>query len=119
MTLFILAAGAALGAVLRAVILDFKIFKQLNIPYGTVTINITGSFLMGICAPLLQTSSMLYTLMIFGFLGGFTTYSAFSLDQLSLLREKRYNELFKYSFITIFFSLVALALGLLIGVSVA
>src|SRR5699024_3509102 len=119
MTLFVLVLGAALGAVLRAAILDLKIFRRFAIPYGTITVNIAGSFLMGLCVPVLQSSGMLYTGIIFGFLGGFTTYSAFSLDQLSLLQERRYIELFKYSFITIFFSMVALATGLMTGVSLS
>ncbi|KKK35830.1 hypothetical protein WN59_03170 [Salinicoccus sediminis] len=119
MTLFVLALGAALGAVLRAAILDLKIFRRFAIPYGTITVNIAGSFLMGLCVPVLQSSGMLYTGIIFGFLGGFTTYSAFSLDQLSLLQERRYRELFRYIFITIFFSMVALATGLMTGVSLS
>lgn len=118
MTILALTIGAALGAVSRAAILDIKLFNRFNIPYGTITVNITGSFLMGICTPFLQTSGLLYTGIILGSLGGFTTYSTFSLDQLTLLQEKRYNELFKYSFITIFFGLIALAIGLLIGVSI-
>ena len=46
MTLFVLAVGAAFGAVLRSAVLDLKIFRRFTIPYGTITVNIAGSFLM-------------------------------------------------------------------------
>lgn len=119
MTILVLSICAALGAVLRAIIIDRKIFSRFKLPCGTLTVNLIGSFFMGICTPLLPADSLIYTAVIVGFLGGFTTYSAFSLDQLSLLREKKYNELFKYSFVTLFLSLAALALGLLTGVSIS
>ncbi|WP_411842078.1 fluoride efflux transporter FluC [Salinicoccus sp. HZC-1] len=115
MIMLIISISAAFGAVLRAVIIDCKIFNRFKLPYGTFTVNLTGSFLMGIFIPLLFPGSLLYTGLIAGFLGGFTTYSAFSLDQLLLLREKRYGDLFKYTFITLVSGLTALALGLLIG----
>ncbi len=118
MTIFALMVGAALGAVCRASILDAKVFQGCDIPFGTLMVNISGSFLMGILLPLIQNTGMMYTGIIFGFLGGYTTYSTFSLNQLTMLKKKRYKNLFKYSFITLFFSLAALSLGLLIGVSI-
>src|SRR5699024_9725235 len=87
MTLFVLAVGAAFGAVLRSAVLDLKIFRRFTIPYGTITVNIAGSFLMGLCVPVLQSSAMLYTRMIFGFMVGFMKYYSISLVKLSLLQE--------------------------------
>ena len=110
---------AALGAVLRAVITDLKIFQRPNRSYGTFAVNATGSFLMGLAVTTIAQDSIYYFSIVFGFLGGFTTYSAFALDQLKLLEEKDYKGLIRHSFTALFFCLVALAAGLLTGVYAA
>lgn len=110
---------AAIGAVLRAVITDLKVFERFKLPCGTFTVNVIGAFLMGLTVTLIAQESIYYFPMVFGFLGGFTTYSAFALDQLKLLEEKDYKNLIKHSLMTLFFCLAALAAGLLTGVYAA
>lgn len=87
------AIGAAFGGVLRYVV--GQLFLQRfgpGFPYGTLFINISGSFLIGIVAQLALTRAFGMTplvrlLLATGVLGGYTTFSAFSLDALTLLES--------------------------------
>lgn len=107
--------AAALGAGLRAYIHELPVFKNKDMPYNTIAINIAGAFLMGFTIMLVTVTTQYYLVIVIGFLGGFTTYSQFALDQFNLLREKKTKLFFKYSFTTIFFTLVAVAFGLIAG----
>jgi fluoride exporter len=87
------AIGAAIGGVLRYVI--GQLFLQRfgpGFPYGTLFINVSGSFLIGIVAQLALTRALgmtplLRLLLATGVLGGYTTFSTFSLDALTLLES--------------------------------
>src|ERR1700681_3660543 len=87
------AAGAATGGVLRYVV--GQIFVQRfgpGFPYGTMFINVGGSFLIGIVAHLATTRTLGFTPMVTlftatGVLGGYTTFSTFSLDAVTLFGE--------------------------------
>lgn len=107
--------AAGFGASLRAYIHQLPVFKDNDIPYNTMAINILGSFLMGFTVMLVVENTQYYLIIVTGFLGGFTTYSQFALDQFNLLREKKTKLFFKYSLSTIFFTLVAVAFGLIAG----
>lgn len=65
-------------------------------PYGTLTVNIVGSALIGLLSGIFAThaewSHPLYLFLTAGFLGGYTTFSAFSLD-IALLHERGANGL--------------------------
>jgi fluoride exporter len=83
--LLIVAAGGAVGAASRHLVnLAALRIAGLTFPWGTLTVNITGSFLMGVFIELLArrsgASAELRLLVATGILGGFTTFSAFSLD---------------------------------------
>ena len=107
--------AAALGACLRAYISQLSVFKNKDMPYGTIAVNIAGAFLMGLVAIMVAENTQYYLIIAVGFLGGFTTYSQFALDQFNLLREKKTKLFLKYSCVTIFFTLVAVACGLIAG----
>jgi fluoride exporter len=87
------AIGAALGGVARYVI--GQVFAQRfgpGFPYGTLFINVTGSFLIGIVAELATSRAFGVTPLVrvfvaTGILGGYTTFSAFSLDALMLVSD--------------------------------
>ena len=83
------AAGGAVGAVARY--LTGAAMTQLlgqSWPYGTFTVNIAGSLLMGMLieatAPVWSLSAEMRALLITGVLGAFTTFSTFSLDAVTL-----------------------------------
>lgn len=87
------AIGASLGGVARYVI--GQIFAQRfgpGFPYGTLFINVTGSFLIGVVAELATSRAFGVTPLVrvfvaTGILGGYTTFSAFSLDALVLVSD--------------------------------
>ncbi len=60
-------------------------------PWGTLAVNVVGCFVIGVFAELIarkfNASTELRLLLITGFLGGFTTFSAFSLDAISLFER--------------------------------
>lgn len=76
----LVAAGGALGSVLRYVVsvLAIEAFG-LGFPWGTLAVNVIGSGLIGVCAGL-GLGGELRLLLVTGVLGGFTTFSAFSLE---------------------------------------
>jgi CrcB protein len=85
------AAGGALGAVARY-LAGFLLKTASGFPCATMSVNIVGSLLMGLVIGWLSRQSAGYeTLRLFlavGILGGFTTFSAFSMDLFTLM-EKR------------------------------
>jgi fluoride exporter len=94
MTWFLIAIGSALGGIARyAVGLLFMQRAGDSFPWGTFTVNAVGSFAIGLCGAWVEQaqrdSSIQFTreFVMIGFLGGFTTFSAFSLQTLQLVRE--------------------------------
>lgn len=87
-----IALGGAVGSVLRY-LLNFAItiFYRGHFPLGILSINVLGSFLMGLLASyaLKQApfSQALQSFVLIGFLGAFTTFSTFSLDVVNLWQQ--------------------------------
>lgn len=90
------AAGGALGSACRYLVnlLAAQAFG-LGFPWGTLAVNVVGSFIMGLVIALgahkLSITNELRVLIATGFLGGFTTFSAFSLDFAFLFERKAYG----------------------------
>jgi CrcB protein len=85
--------GSALGGVLRYALTRIAIPISYNVPWGTILINVLGSFAIGYFGTLtLQTgrypaSDNLRLFVMVGICGGFTTFSSFSLQTFDLLRS--------------------------------
>lgn len=85
--------GGMVGSVLRFAFgsLYLHHYPGLKFPWATFLINLSGCFLIGLVAALTETSfhynSGIRLLVISGFLGGFTTFSAFGLETLHLYKE--------------------------------
>ena len=101
-TLFQIALGGALGSVLR-----FLTLQSVAAPIGTQIVNVTGSLLIGVLFVTLRQSPLLMT----GILGGFTTFSAFSLDALKLYESGQPTQALLYIAASVLLSLLAIALG--------
>ena len=94
----------------------------VSFPWGTIIINITGSFVIGIFAALtlaegrLNTSrSFVVQFWMYGICGGYTTFSAFSWQTLSLLREKQWLWAGGNVAISLAACMVAVWLGFVLG----
>ncbi len=90
-----IAAGGAFGALCRhGVNIGAVKLMGHGFPYGTLTVNVLGSFVMGlliaIFAQYWQPSEAMRVFLITGFLGAFTTFSTFSLDFVSLWERQAY-----------------------------
>jgi CrcB protein len=91
-----IAAGSALGGVLRhAATLAVTAAAGSVLPWGTLAVNVSGSAAMGVVAALMTHGipsawpALLRHGLATGLLGGFTTFSAFSLQTVALLSEGR------------------------------
>ena len=88
-------------------------------PYGTFTVNIVGGFLMGVLASWLAhrggaDQDRWRLLFGVGVLGGFTTFSAFSLETALMIERRAYGQAFSYVAASALVSIGALFVGLLI-----
>lgn len=86
-------------------------------PYATFIANVLGSFLMGLLIGAMLKgwgSDQLRLFLAVGVLGGFTTFSAFSLETVNLLESGQWEKLAVYVFGSVILSVVALMVGLLI-----
>ena len=104
----LVAAGGAVGSMLR-----FAIGNLVSFPYGTMAVNILGAFFAGVVIAFFinKVDAKFYLLLMPGFLGGFTTFSAFSVDVLKLWDQQNLNVLFFYFIGTLIFSLLCVWLS--------
>ena len=112
------AAGGAFGAVLRylSVAGVVRIFA-VGTPLGTVFVNILGSFVMGLFAVWLLErvgDAKAAPFVMVGVLGGFTTFSAFSLDAFLLWEQGRIGIAMLYVFGSVIGAVGALMAGILV-----
>jgi len=119
--LALVALGGAIGSGCRHLVNlgSLRLFGP-NYPVGTLTVNVAGGLLMGLLAGYfaLRYSGGGQGLRLFlatGILGGFTTFSAFSLDALTLWERGAMLQAGLYVLGSVFLSLIAAALGLMLS----
>lgn len=122
MSWLLIAIGSALGGVARHAVGLFVTQKWGSVfPWGTLTVNVVGSFSIGVLGALVavsqrtSTADVVRELLMIGFLGGFTTFSAFSLQTLQLLRDGQPGYALANVGVSIAACLVAVWLGYLCG----
>ncbi len=118
--LLYVALGGAIGASLRHLVnLASLRLMGPNFPWGTITVNVIGSFAMGLFVEMLVRkmggSQELRLFVATGLLGGFTTFSAFSLDVASLWDRGAATMTFAYVAGSVVLSIAALFAGLAIA----
>lgn len=120
-TLLQVAMGGAIGASARY-LANVGVMRLIGpgFPWGTLAVNVIGSFLMGVLVVVLahKDALRLAPFMVTGILGGFTTFSAFSLDVMTLIERGQVNLAVFYGLASVLLSLgaIATALFLLRGV---
>ena len=100
--------GAAVGGPMRFVV-DQRIRKYTAQPYGIFTVNILGSFLLGLTYGKVEAGFDLFAI---GFAGAFTTWSTFMLDIYLAYELKRYKEAWFNLVMSLGFGLLAAWCGL-------
>ncbi len=108
-------AGGALGAALRyqVTLLALRLGHG-SYPLATFSVNVIGGLLMGVLAALVLKGDVAEPLRLFagvGLLGGFTTFSAFSLELFQMIERGQMLAGFGYALASVLLSLAALAIG--------
>ncbi|WP_371153146.1 fluoride efflux transporter CrcB [Jannaschia sp. 2305UL9-9] len=118
-TLLTVALGGALGASLRAWI-GLMLVRD-GFPVAVLTVNVLGSFAMGVLFVVLSRHGLpqWQPFLMTGVLGGFTTFSAFSLETLMLVERGAWGQAGAYVGLSVGLSVAALAAGLWIARSFA
>ena len=111
------ALGGAAGATARYSVYRAIAWHGPGFPVATGVVNVVGSFTMGILTiALAQRFGNHYApLLLTGFLGGFTTFSAFSLDALTLWERGQAAGMIVYVLVSVVLSLAAVIAGLVVG----
>lgn len=117
-TLLHVAAGGAIGAALRYLVNvgAGRMFGP-GFPVGTVIVNVLGSFAMGVLVTVLarKGGNHLAPFLMTGVLGGFTTFSAFSLDALTLWERGQGGAAAIYVLGSVLLSLAGIGAGLFLA----
>jgi CrcB protein len=83
----LVALGSACGGVARWLLASWVDGRVAGGWWGTFSVNVLGGLLIGACAAVLQRDAALWWLLITGVLGGFTTFSSYSLQTLQLMQK--------------------------------
>lgn len=109
------AAGGAIGACLRYSLAIGFAPLGFRFPVATFIANTLGSFLMGLGFVLIVERALLSDtwrhLLLVGLLGAFTTFSTFSIESYSLLKDELYKAAAIYMFASVLISLFSAAMG--------
>jgi CrcB protein len=118
-TLLLVAAGGGTGAVMRYLFGAWtgRTLGHGSWPWGTFGVNIIGGFLMGVLVGVLALrggadQEKWRLLLGVGVLGGFTTFSSYSLEVVLMIQRRAYVEAVAYGAGSVAFSLAALMIGL-------
>lgn len=115
---FAIAAGGALGAISRFAMSQYiyQLYGR-DFAWGTLSVNVLGSFVMGLVAVLLvdkfAVSAELKAFIMVGFLGAFTTFSTFSFETLQYLQDGEIAKAFMNMAVSLVSCLVAVWLGVM------
>ncbi|ABR59873.1 fluoride efflux transporter CrcB [Sinorhizobium medicae] len=115
--ILLVGAGGALGSILRYLVGLWMLQRAgPAFPWGTLFVNVTGSFLIGFLAELIMhrmgASAHMRLFLITGLLGGYTTFSAFSLDAITLVEHGQPATGLAYMAASVVLSILAVFAGL-------
>ena len=115
---FLVALGGSIGASIRYIfyLISKNLLSTSTLFINTLIVNIIGSFLIGYFIVLLQnkilSQEFIRYFFIIGVLGSFTTFSAFSLETIDLMVNKKFLMAFFYIFSSLFLCLLFTFIGL-------
>ena len=118
-TLSLVALGGAIGASLRWLmgVAILRVTGPADFPVAILSANVLGSFLMGVFVVMAAHKGLthLSPFVMTGLLGGFTTFSAFSLETMTLIERGAMGQATLYIVLSVGLSIGGLALGLMIA----
>ena len=118
--LFLVALGGGVGATARYLLGVASLHRfGMSWPVGTFVANVAGGLLMGLLVGWLALrggadQERLRLLLGVGLLGGFTTFSAFSLETVLMIERRAYGEALGYVLVSVVLSIAALFAGLML-----
>ena len=123
MNLLYIGFGGFIGSVCRYLAFQATdhLYHRYHFPFGTLAVNAAGSFLIGAALALslkhhgLERHSIGHLLLVTGFLGGFTTFSTFSQDNLVLIMEKQFGLFALNALLNVGLGLALVAAGYLLA----
>jgi len=118
-SLILIFIGGGLGSVLRFIIGHYVSKKvESGIPWGTLIVNILGSFLLGAIIGYVDkmnwTSSQYIVFFTIGFCGGFTTFSTFSIENAMLIKNGDWVLFLSYTLLSIIIGILTAFGGFLL-----
>lgn len=118
-TILIVGTGGFIGSVMRYLLQVFLEKGMTNtFPWGTFVANITGSFIIGIVYALAEKGNLMNAewrlFLAVGVCGGFTTFSSFAYNNLTMLKENSLGQLFFNIGGSLFFGILAVYLGIVL-----
>lgn len=119
-SVLLVALGGSIGSILRYItsIITAK-FYSANFPLATFIVNIIGCLIIGVVFGIFERNGIvndnLRLLLITGFCGGFTTFSAFSSENINLLQNGNFFIALSYISLSIILGLIAVWFGLFVS----
>ncbi len=117
LNIFIVGLGGFIGSALRYLVGGWaqQMSKSLDFPYGTLTVNLIGCFVIGFLGQLAEARGVFASetrlLVFIGLLGGFTTFSSFGNDTLNLARSGQMLNALTNIAVNVVFGLLLVWLG--------
>ena len=117
-TIFIVGTGGFFGSVARYLTqIMVERYLHSSFPWGTFVANIAGSFIIGAVYALSERGNLLTPewriFLAVGFCGGFTTFSSFAYNNLTMLSENNYFQLMANIGLSLFLGIAAVFLGII------
>ncbi|MFN8240408.1 MAG: fluoride efflux transporter CrcB [Bacteroidales bacterium] len=114
--ILLIGTGGFLGSVARYFVSRLNLAPvSVSIPVGTLLVNITGSLLIGLLMGLSERSAIMTTearlFLMTGLCGGFTTFSSFTMENLTMLHNGQFLPIILYTALSIVLGFVAVWLG--------